>query len=120
MARLLDSSSLLPSEGEGADIEPMAGLGNLMDVMLVFACGLILALIAHYNINLSAVPESVAMQEVEGQMQYAEEGAADGVSQYMELGVAYQDVNTGQVYVVAPDGETADEAVENSVQRGGK
>lgn len=120
MARLLGSTTLLPPEDASGGIDPMSGLGNLMDVMLVFACGLILALIAHYNVNLSAVPESVDMQEVEGQLQYAEEGAADGTSQYMELGLAYQDVNTGQVYVVASDGATADEAVENSTQGGSK
>ena len=103
MASLTTSKLLSPEDLE--DVEPMAGLANLMDVMLVFACGLILALIAHYNVNLSQSPESVNMQELEGQLEYAEQGAADNGDTYRQLGMVYQDEQTGKLYVVVPDGD---------------
>ena len=116
MASLTTSKLLAPEDME--DVEPMAGLGNLMDVMLVFACGLILALIAHYNVNLSQTPESVNMQELQGQLEQAEEGEADGESTYKELGMVYQDEKTGKLYVVAPDEETAQNAMEATKNAG--
>lgn len=98
----LRSSSLLPPEEEG-ESDPMSGLGNLMDVMLVFACGLILALVAHYNVDLSEDATSTDMQELEGELEYTEEGATGSLDEYLELGVVYQDVETGDLYVVEPE-----------------
>lgn len=100
----LTTSRLLPPE-DAEDLEPMAGLGNLMDVMLVFACGLILALIAHYNVNLSQDEVSVNMQELSGELEYTQEGATESADDYLELGIVYQNVETGQLYVVQPDEE---------------
>ena len=110
----LTTSSLLPPE-DAEDLEPMAGLGNLMDVMLVFACGLILALIAHYNVNLSQDEVSVNMQELSGELEYTQEGATESVSDYLELGIVYQNVETGQLYVVQPDEEGASAEDSSSV-----
>ena len=98
----LTSSTLLPADIDD-DIEPMAGLGNLMDVMLVFACGLILARIAHYNVDLSQNQTSVNMQELEGKLEYAEQGVSESADTFKELGMVYQDEQTGKLYVVVPD-----------------
>lgn len=110
----LTTSRLLPPE-DAEDLEPMAGLGNLMDVMLVFACGLILALIAHYNVNLSQDEVSVNMQELSGELEYTQEGATESASDYQELGIVYQNVETGQLYVVQPDEEGASAEDSSSV-----
>lgn len=55
------------------DINPMDGVGNLADVMLVFACGLMLALITYWNVDVSGVAGSIDVtqgeeitQDVEG------------------------------------------------------
>lgn len=105
----LSTSTLLPPE-EGEETDPMSGLGNLMDVMLVFACGLILALIAHYNVNLSQQPDATNMQELQGELEYAQEGAGESGSTYRQLGMVYQDEKTGQLYVVEPDSSDSSES----------
>ena len=35
------------------DFSPMEGVGNMADAMLVFACGILLALIMSWNIDVS-------------------------------------------------------------------
>lgn len=83
----------------------MSSMGNLMDVMLVFACGLLLALIANWNVDLDSVRASSgapSVTELEGDVQKAESGTAEEVMEYSELGTAYYDEETGQVYVVTP------------------
>ncbi len=90
--------------GEGDD--PMSTMGNLMDVMLVFACGLLIALIAHYNVDFSNTTEIGSAEVLEGELTAAEEGAFDTSATYAELGTVYQDTETGELYVVSPnDGE---------------
>lgn len=88
-------------ENEGVD--PRVGLVNLADVMLVFACGLMLALVMHWNVNVSNVTE------IDGQdmTEIAEEDVsniADDItksgSSYNELGKVYQDPTTGQMYLL--------------------
>ena len=99
----LQGSRLLQEDG----MEPMASMGNLMDVMLVFACCLMLALVANWNVNLGDVRANggiSGIKEVEGDLNIVEEGISDG-SSYRELGVAYIDEETGQKYIIAPDAQ---------------
>ncbi len=44
---------------DGEDINPMDGMANLADMMLVFACGLMLALITYWNVDVSGVTGGV-------------------------------------------------------------
>ena len=86
----------------------MGSMGNLMDVMLVFACGLMLAIIANWNIDLSEVQsseESPAIKEIEGDLETVEEGIALNDGSYKDMGTVYRDEETGQLYVVSPDDE---------------
>lgn len=98
----LRSSQLLDhpyDEGE----DPMASMGNLMDVMLVFACGLMIALIAHYNVDFS--PSDPTMGDVErldAELTDAQQGIANSESTYAQVGTVYRDTETGELYVVAP------------------
>lgn len=81
--------------------DPMGSMGNLMDVMLVFACGLIVALIARYNVDLSAADvEQVNMKQLDSDLAQVEQGVGDGVTNYAEIGTVYRDLDTGELYVV--------------------
>jgi len=106
----VNSKNLLGSKLLGrsisGQIDPMASMSNLMDVMLVFACGLMIALIAHYNVELSpSSPEIGNMEEIDGELEPIDEGISDSESQYAEVGMVYRDIETGQLYVVTPDGD---------------
>ena len=54
------------------DFNPMEGMANLADVMLVFACGLILALIINWNVDMTTIGQTEEVPEekyeVEGLM----------------------------------------------------
>lgn len=96
----LQGSKLLGG-GEGQD--PMSSMGNLMDVMLVFACGLMLAIVANWNVDLSEVQASSgspAIKEIDGDLEAVEEGIAANDGSYTEIGTVYQDEETGDLYVV--------------------
>lgn len=99
------AGSKLLDDGER---DPMGSMGNLMDVMLVFACGLLLALIANWNVDLESVRTSggsPAIREIQGDLEAVEEGIAASGSAYENLGTVYRDEETGQLYVVAPEGD---------------
>lgn len=97
-------ASRLMDESVRVDDDPMASLGNLMDVMLVFACGLIVALMAHYNVDIAGVPDDLANAEVlEGEVSEQGVDVSGSGSTYVELGTVYRDAETGELYVVQPD-----------------
>ena len=90
--------------GEGGD--PMESMGNLMDVMLVFACGLMVALVAHYNVDLQGSDELHGnVEEFDESLEQVAEGIAADDAAYAEVGSVYRDVETGQLYIVTPEGE---------------
>ena len=89
---------------EQEDVNPMDSTGNLADVMLVFACGLLLALIINWNVDVSAQTEhvepDVTYEELE-QLPSGEAEALDTDVQYEKLEVAvYRDPVTGKMYMV--------------------
>ncbi len=87
------------------DVDPRVGLVNLADVMLVFACGLMLALVIHWNVNVGVTElEDAEMTEIEEEnvTNMAENFTKDG-STYNELGTVYQDPTTGQMYLLQED-----------------
>ncbi len=96
---LLDSK-LLDFGSEGDDEDPRTGLVNLADVMLVFACGLIVALVAHYNVDLTAQDTPEDMEHVNQQVQEVQKDQTDTSATYAEFGSVYQDTETGELYIV--------------------
>lgn len=89
--------------------DPMAGLSNLMDVMLVFACGLIIALIARYNVDMNMNPEELGDAEVfDSQIDRESSDVASGGSSYRQLGQVYEDVETGEKFLVRPSGSASE------------
>ncbi|GAB3092547.1 DUF2149 domain-containing protein [Aestuariicella hydrocarbonica] len=92
----------------GTDDEPLGPLANLLDLMLVFACGLIAALIAMSE----QLQERFQAQDVDAHAQTVIErgqelprmpgqGAAGGEG-YESVGQVYRDPNTGQLILIAP------------------
>lgn len=86
------------------DVDPMSGVANLSDVMLVFACGLMVSLILNWNVDLGKNkvemlnPEQ--MQEVEDPEKITDQ--ADSGQGYQEKGIVYEDPETGKMYVIMP------------------
>ena len=84
------------------DFSPMEGVGNMADAMLVFACGLLLALIISWNVNVSETGEITHQDvryEVENIGDTVEEDAAV-TEDLKDMGRVYQDPKTGKYYVV--------------------
>lgn len=113
-------------DGEGVD--PMQQLSNLADAMLVLAVGMMLALIVHWNVDISTsggvmsdsgisyaadgeggserIDTSSALELPEDAFEQlpVEELSSDG--QGMEkLGEVYYDAATGQYYIIRTEGD---------------
>ena len=89
------------------DVNPMEGLINLADVMLVLAAGLMLALIINWNIDIgetvgATVPVTQG-EEVSGMEGPGNENSGDDTLDYTEyekMGIVYKDPATGKLYMV--------------------
>ena len=53
MSRYYDSSSSFRRRRAAEDVDPMSSMSNIGDVMLVFACGLMVALVVAWNVDLA-------------------------------------------------------------------
>lgn len=85
---------------------PMDGMANLADVMLVLACGLMLSLIINWNVNVGRTEKLVGLSDDTKltEVNDAETKAADalkGGQGFEEMGVVYRDSATGKLYVVS-------------------
>ena len=78
------------------DEDPRASLVNLVDVMLVFACGLIAALAAGSQGALTAPRPVEKGQEIAR----PQDGAARAGSGYDRVGEVYRDPKTGKLVLV--------------------
>jgi hypothetical protein len=81
------------------------GLVNLADVMLVFACGLMLALVTYWNLDISSMQEIIQMGDVTevtdiDEMTDAQLGGSGG---YTEMGTVYKDPMTGKLYMLTDE-----------------
>ena len=103
MSNYYGSRATFRSPRAREDVDPMASLGNIGDIMLVFACGLMTALVIAWNVDLGQ------FAQVEVGEEEAIEAPADthvvegGGSIYIERGVVYQDTETGKYYLVQED-----------------
>lgn len=89
----------------GEDVNPSAYIVNLADCMLVLACGFMVAMMTHWNINTNVEEyEEQDMEKIDATVQPEDLTAAG--SGYVEAGKVYIDPNTGNYYVVKKeDGE---------------
>lgn len=79
------------------EVNPMDGLFNLADVMLVFSCGLIIALIAAWNLDVNDrlnLPTEV--QSIGENSQETIQNPDD----LEEMGTVYKDPETGKYYIL--------------------
>lgn len=101
MSRYYNSSSSFRRQRAAEDVDPMTSLSNVGDVMLVFACGLMVALVVAWNLDLSQfqqveTDEELSQEDVT-QMNEQMYGEGDG---FVEMGKVYQDPATGKYYLV--------------------
>ena len=78
------------------DSDPMAGLVNLFDVMLVFCVGLIIALVMSWNLENMIFVDVEKGQEIKD-MPKMEDVQGEG---YQEMGRVYKDPETGQLIMI--------------------
>lgn len=87
-------------------LNPIEGAFNLVDAMLVFSCGLMVALILNWNIQLTPVKiDLTEKQEISQDIDKITDNAinmSDGTS-YEEVGSVYRDPNTGKIYLLNND-----------------
>ncbi|MHB1127597.1 MAG: DUF2149 domain-containing protein [Bacillota bacterium] len=96
------------------DLDPLAGLSNMVDVMLVFACGLIAALVLSWNLQsvflqdkspearqrlLQAIQQVVSLEQGKELDQVPDVGSGAG-SGYQEMGTVYRDPKTGKLIMI--------------------
>ena len=98
-------SEIFSREDGGGLLE---GVANLADVMLVLACGLMLALVINWNVDISpGKPEGPPMaNEIQAELEFSssEGEALDADADFEELGRVYRDPATGKLYLIADGG----------------
>lgn len=101
------------------EVNPIMGVANLADIMLVFSCGLMLALVSYWNLDLPSVSElqQSQMQEVTDVQQMDNVVNSSG-SGYSEVGTVYQDPNTGKLYMMkqTDDGSSSDSSTSGGTE----
>jgi len=112
MKTALRSSSLRRRRYE-EEINPLDGVVNIVDAMLVFACGLMLSLVIYWNVDIqgssatqieqgNAVTQLKQGEDVTEVEQIRENIEKDqkGGDSYEKLGTVYKDPETGKMYLL--------------------
>ncbi len=105
---------------EQEDADPRVGLVNLADVMLVFACGLMVALVVNWNIKLPQFSEiqeaqdlsEVNQDDIDSMAQNMLNGSGTG---YQQKGIVYEDPTTKKLYMLE---STEDDGDSSGAQEG--
>ena len=85
------TSPFLESEGS-----PMESIANIVNVMLVFACGLLLALVTVWNVDIG-LDRPDNMYEVSDVVEESQSVSKDNLQ---EAGKVYRDPDTGNLYFI--------------------
>ena len=102
--KLRRRKGLLSSKTAAEEVNPMEGVANLADVMLVFACGLMLALITYWNVDVAAAAENVQnRQELTESVTDLDDKDGEAVDSdaLQEYGTVYIDKETGALYIIS-------------------
>lgn len=86
------------------EVNPLDGIVNIVDAMLVFACGLMLSLVIFWNVDLEGNKvtqiekgkDVTQIEEIQDNIQENEQGG----DSYQRLGTVYKDPNTGKLYML--------------------
>lgn len=83
------------------EVDPMSSVANIADAMLVFACGLMVALVVAWNVDLVNIQEvEIDSSEQIEDLQALEDLLTAEGNGYIQRGTVYQDPNTGQMYLL--------------------
>ena len=101
MSRYYDSSSSFRRRRTQEEVDPMSSMANMADVMLVFACGLMVALVMAWNVDLDLFREVETDQELSKDevTEITEQMNGEG-NGFVQMGTVYQDPVTGKYYLV--------------------
>lgn len=97
------------SSFDAQDDEPLGPLANLVDIMLVFACGLIAALVAqsadlkqHFNVELQQSQQQTISQGRElTDVPESLKDSVKGTEGYQSMGQVYKDPETGKLILIS-------------------
>ena len=81
------------------DVDPMTSMSGIGDIMLVFACGLMTALIVAWSVDLGQFEEVELGDEIEA-LEENVQTDVEASGNYQEMGTVYLDTETGQYYLV--------------------
>lgn len=89
-------------QGWDEDPKPMDGVANLSDAMLVFACGLMIAIAVNWKVDLKIQKVDVEPENLitENEINEVISDTSDD-SVYQEMGKVYKDPDTGDMYMVS-------------------
>lgn len=109
------AGSALSSESEG--VNPIEGVANLADAMLILAVGAMLALIINWHVDInpkevSSSPQTDTAVTFTGEDMTPVDGEDNPTGDDMKkLGTVYYDENTDTYYIIgAQAGDTADQS----------
>lgn len=92
--------------------DPMSGMGNLADCMLVVVCGLMIAFLVRYNVfdtpvynKVEPTGQKVMLEQDPSAAGVANEDGDQGT--YKKLGTLYQDDSTGEMYYIDDSGNNS-------------
>ena len=110
------SSRRMTASADETTVNPMDGLGNLADAMLVLAVGIMLALILNWKVDITAVgtqsseqaEQTEQIDQTEQQIAIDENDLSDSEEQIDEsdmqrIGELYYDEETGTYYAIMGD-----------------
>ena len=101
MSRYYSNSGSFRDRKPAEDVDPMSSLSNMGDIMLVFACGLMVALVVAWNVDLSKFTQVQMGEELDqSQVNQATDQMNGEGNSYIEKGTVYQDPETGKYYLV--------------------
>jgi hypothetical protein len=98
--RRLRLYSHLDDRFDAGDEDPRASLVNLVDVMLVFACGLIAAITGINGTH--GAPKAPQPVEKGRQIERPAAGVTQAGSGYARVGEVYRDPKTGKLVLIEP------------------
>lgn len=86
------------------EVDPMSSLSNVGDIMLVFACGLMVALVAAWSVDLAKFQEVDMKNELnKDDVEQMTENLYGEGNGFVSKGKVYQDPTTGKYYLVEED-----------------
>ncbi len=90
------------------DVSPLEGAVNIVDAMLVFACGLMLALVIRWNVDLAQFGDRVNVTQGEEVSDDADIRSdlveTEGEGQlYQKMGTVYKDPDTGKLFMITDE-----------------